>query len=285
MAPLAKDPRSDRFLMDQLVDTGSRTVEGMAAMNGEMIRRMGEQNPGKGSLLPFETAYQNLKEVMEGLRANPKVAFNHEKSMIKIKDEFSAFKDKKGTPKGNPHEDLDDGVGFGDPEDDEPVKPSETEVQGEAPEYEDMINGPLPARGLGAGTKYLGKSWAPPTPLFMGLEGKNGITHRYNFDGGHFTTVTRVVAVTAEGTLKVIISYMLEALSSKESQMSEPWKSSDAREKMFLMKLRVMETPLQVAAFGWNSVQREVIPPDQDREVYFPQYVPAERYQPEGSSA
>ena len=41
------------------------------------------------------------------------------------------------------------------------------------------------------------------------------------------------------------------------------------------MKLRVMETPLQVAAFGWNSVQREVIPPDQDRDIYFPQYVPA----------
>ena len=45
LVPLAKDPRSDRFLMDQLVDTGSRTVEGMAAMNGEMIRRMGVKGP------------------------------------------------------------------------------------------------------------------------------------------------------------------------------------------------------------------------------------------------
>ena len=96
LVPLAKDPRSDRFLMDQLVDTGSRTVEGMAAMNGEMIRRMAEQNPGKGPLLPFETAYQNLKEVMEGLRASPNADFNHEKSMVKLKDNFSAFKDKKG---------------------------------------------------------------------------------------------------------------------------------------------------------------------------------------------
>ena len=108
---LAKDPRSDRFLMDQLVDTGSRTVEGMAAMNGEVIRRMGEQNPGKGPLLPFETAYQNLKEVMEGLRAKQDAEFNHEKSMVKLKDNFSAFKDKKG----NPHEEEeDDGVDFGD---------------------------------------------------------------------------------------------------------------------------------------------------------------------------
>ena len=59
-------------------------------MNGEMIRRMGEQNPGKGLLLPFETAYQNLEDVMEGLRAKPKADFNHEKSMTKLKDEFSA---------------------------------------------------------------------------------------------------------------------------------------------------------------------------------------------------
>ena len=56
--------------------------------------------------------------------------------------------------------------------------------------------------------------------------------------------------------------------------MREPWKSSEAREKMFLMKLRVFETPLQVAAFGWSTVQRTVIPPDQDRDYYFPQYVP-----------
>ena len=56
IVPLAKDPRADRFLMDQLVDTGPRTVEGTAAMNGEMIRRMKVPNPGKGDLSPFETA-------------------------------------------------------------------------------------------------------------------------------------------------------------------------------------------------------------------------------------
>ena len=83
--------------------------------------------------------------------------------------------------------------------------------------------------------------WAPPTTLCFGLEGKNGVAHRYSFDGGEFTTVTRVVAATAEGTAKLIISYVREALSTKESQMNEPWKSSDAREKMLLTKLRVME--------------------------------------------
>ena len=143
-----------------------------------------------------------------------------------------------------------------------------------------MINGPLPGMGLSAGPKYLGRPrfpwaavWAPPTPLYIGLEGKAGFSHQYSFDRGQLTTVTRVVAATADGKPKVILSYMLEALSSKESQMSEPWKSSDAREKMFLMKLRVFETPLQVAAFGWTTV-RDIIPPDQDRDFYSPQYVP-----------
>ena len=98
--------------------------------------------------------------------------------------------------------------------------------------------------------------WAPPTPLFIGLEGKDGFSHQYSFSRGQFTTVTRVVAAKADGKPKVIVSYLLEALSPKESRMDEPWKSSDAREKMFLMKLRVLETPLQVAAFGWTTVQR-----------------------------
>ena len=85
--PLATDPRADRFLMDQLVDTGSRTVEGVAAVNGEMIRKMGVPNPGKGNLLPFEVAYQNLKEAIHGLRANSHVGFSHEKTMVKLPDE------------------------------------------------------------------------------------------------------------------------------------------------------------------------------------------------------
>ena len=42
--------------------------------------------------------------------------------------------------------------------------------------------------------------------------------------------MTRVVAATAEGTAKVIISYVREALSTKESQLDEPWKSSDKGE-------------------------------------------------------
>ena len=121
LVPLAQDPRGDRFFMEQLVDTGSRTVEGMAAVNGEMLRRLrGKPDPEKGDLLPFEEAYQNLREATEALRANPNLDFNYEKGNDKLPDEFSAFVGRTGPPptprKGNPHDDdLDASQGNGGP--------------------------------------------------------------------------------------------------------------------------------------------------------------------------
>ena len=277
VVPMADDPRADRFLMDQLVDTGSRTVEGLAAMNGEMFRRLGDDHPGKGPRAPFEAAYQNLVKVMGTVRANPKADFNHEKSMSKLKDEFSAFTDLKG----NPHDVEDDEADFDPDEEVQPDKPADPDAQSEEIEYEDMVDGPLPERGMDLGPKHLGPPrfpwavvWAPPEPLHLGLEGKRGFSNQYVDPKGKFTTVTRVVSATADGKPKVLLSYMLEALSVKEARMNEPWKSSEAREKMFLMKLRVMESPRELVAFGWATVQRTLIPPDQDRDHYFPQYVP-----------
>ena len=277
IVPMAADPRTDRFLMDQLVDAGSRTVEGLAAMNGEMFRRLGDDHPGQGPRAPFEAAYQNLRKLMGQLRANPKADFNHEKTMEKLKDEFTVFPDKKG----NPHDEVDDGVDFEPDEEVQPDNSAKPEAPADEPEYEDMVDGPLPERGLEAGPKYLGSPrfpwaavWAPPAPLQIGLEGKKGFSSQYVDPKGQFTTVTRVVSATADGKPKVLLSYMLEALSVKESRMNQPWKSSEAREKMFLMKLRVMETPRDMTAFGWATAQRRLIPPDQDRDYYFPQYVP-----------
>ena len=277
IVPMAADPRTDRFLMDQLVDAGSRTVEGLAAMNGEMFRRLGDDHPGQGPRAPFEAAYQNLRKLMGQLRANPKADFNHEKTMEKLKDEFTVFPDKKG----NPHDEVDDGVDFEPDEEVQPDNSAKPEAPADEPEYEDMVDGPLPERGLEAGPKYLGSPrfpwaavWAPPAPLQIGLEGKKGFSSQYVDPKGQFTTVTRVVSATADGKPKVLLSYMLEALSVKESRMNQPWKSSEAREKMFLMKLRVMETPRDMTAFGWATAQRRLIPPDQDRDYYFPQHVP-----------
>ena len=131
---------------------GSRTVEGLAAMNGEMFRRLGDEHPGKGLRAPFEAAYQNLKKVMGMLRASPKADLNHEKSMTKLKDEFSVFKDLKG----NPHDEEDEGVDFDPDEEVQPDNSAKPEAKNDEPEYEDMVDGPLPERGLDAGPKYLG---------------------------------------------------------------------------------------------------------------------------------
>ena len=80
LVPLSKDPRGDRFLMDQLVDTASRTVEGMAAVNGEMLRRLRGADPEKGDLLPFEEAYQNLREARD-------LDFNYEKEDDRLEEQ------------------------------------------------------------------------------------------------------------------------------------------------------------------------------------------------------
>ena len=92
---------------------------------------------------------------MDGLRASPSADFNHEKSMVKLKDVFTVFKDKKG----NPHEEqVDDGVDFGDPEEEEPTKPTEPEVQGDAPEYEGYDRWTASRKGLKRRTKILGQA-------------------------------------------------------------------------------------------------------------------------------
>ena len=65
-------------------------------------------------------------------------------------------------------------------------------------------------------------------------------------------------------------------MSPEVGKLAEPWKKGDLKGKMMLMRLRVSlkETPKQLALFGWNTVQRELIPPEMDRAHFFPQYVP-----------
>ena len=47
---------------------------------------------------------------------------------------------------------------FESPDDeDEPPKAAKPDEEGEAPEYEDMVDGRLPAKGLSTVPKYLGK--------------------------------------------------------------------------------------------------------------------------------
>ena len=225
LIPMDKDPRQDRFLLGQLVGTGSRTVQGMAAVNGEMLRRLKlSPDPEKGELIPFEEAYQNFTDARNALRANPNLPLHYEKEKGKLGDEFSAFVGRTPPPtpknKGNPHSDdskpQDDGVDFGVPEEDEePEVANKAPVEEEPPTYEDMDNGPLAGHGVDTVAKHMGaprfrwgSHWEARRISACLLDTKDGHYFSYPLDGGHFTTVTRrVAAATESGAAKAIISY------------------------------------------------------------------------------
>ena len=59
--------------------------------------------------------------------------------------------------------------------------------------------------------------------------------------------MTRVVAATEGGAAKAIVSYASDAMSPKEAKLAEPWKKGDLKGKMMVMRLRVKETPTQLA--------------------------------------
>ena len=68
LVPLARDPRSDRFLMDQMVDMGSRTDKGVAAANGEKLAKV--SSIGCSCWFCRSVAYGKLKHVIETLRTD-----------------------------------------------------------------------------------------------------------------------------------------------------------------------------------------------------------------------
>ena len=99
--PLDKDPRADRFLLDQLVDTGTKTVEGMAAVNGDKLKAMGAVTGTKMvKFSGFAEAHTKLQAVMETLRKGGDVPCHFEKTDGKLKDEFSVFKGRLTPEKG-----------------------------------------------------------------------------------------------------------------------------------------------------------------------------------------
>ena len=203
----------------------------MAAVNGEMLRRLKvAPDPEKGELNPFEEAYQNFTDAKNVLRGNPNLPFDYEKEKGKLDDEFSAFVGRTGPPptpknKGNPHSDdskpQDDGVDFGGPEEDEePEVANKTPAEEEPPTYEDMVDGPLAGHGVGTVAKHMGaprfrwgSHWEASRISASFLDTKDGYYFSYPLDGGHFTTVTRVVAATESGAAKAIISYASDSLS------------------------------------------------------------------------
>ena len=78
---LEEDPRSDRFLMDYLTDTGSRAIKGMAAVNGEVPSGMKYRHHAKKAAAQvFMDAYEEMEEVMKVSREYTDMPYHQEKT-------------------------------------------------------------------------------------------------------------------------------------------------------------------------------------------------------------
>ena len=98
-----------------------------------------------------------------------------------------------------------------------------------------MVDGPLPAKGLSTVPKYWGSR---------------------AFHGERHGQLRRQCTLGWKARMDSLIAthLMVDTHDSDTSggslASSEPWKASDVKTKMILLRLRVMETPNQLAAFG-----------------------------------
>ena len=66
--PLRENPRGDKALLDQLVNTGTRTIKGIAAVNGLALRRMQVGRDIKDQISGFEAAAAEMETTMKAVR-------------------------------------------------------------------------------------------------------------------------------------------------------------------------------------------------------------------------
>ena len=271
--PLHENPVTDKALMDQLVDTGSRTIMGVAAVNGLALRKMRVGRDIKDLLSGFEEAAAHTEPATKAVREMD-ITPHNEMESGKLPEIFSIFKLRVGskdiTDSGTSGEEeeseeeepkekddevdfdvSDEDVEFEEEEDDDEVQPEEPPE----PEWPDIEVGPLTGEGAFSGDPYIGYRMVYPN-----VEGR-------------FTTVTRVVAATHDGLPKVIISYAVNAMEKEKGQVPEPWKEEEVRSLMRLSRLRVGMKAAQLLMFGWNST-KDSLPTAPDENLFFPQYVP-----------
>ena len=93
--PLREDPRGDKALLDQLVSTGTRTIKGVAAVNGLAFRKMRVGSDIKTQISGFEAAATEFEDTMKAVREF-NIDPHNEMKQGKLKDNFSVFKKRVG---------------------------------------------------------------------------------------------------------------------------------------------------------------------------------------------
>ena len=253
--PLNENPMKDKALMDQLVDSGSRTIKGVAAVNGLALRKMRVGRDIRDQVSGFEEAAAEMESVMKAVR---KLDIKPHNEMVsgKLPDTYSIFKRGVGSKEGEESETTleeeeseeeepkekddevdfdvtDEEVEFEEEKDEEEVQPDEPPE----PEWPDIMNGPLKGEGTFDVEPYTGDPrfpyaavWPVKRPDKEILPQGLGIRMVYQHRHGHFTTVTRVVAASPGGLPKVIISYAVEAMP--KTQGLDPVTQSHGRSKL-----------------------------------------------------
>ena len=101
--PLRDNPRGDKALLDQLVNTGTRTVKGIAAVNGLALRKMRVGRDVKDQIRGFEAAAEEMEAAMKAVRELD-IEPHNEMESGKLPDTLSAFKKRVGPKKGEESE-------------------------------------------------------------------------------------------------------------------------------------------------------------------------------------
>ena len=193
MIPLRENPRGDKALMDQLVNSGTRTTKGVAAVNGLALRKMRVSRDIKDQLSRFESAAAEMEPAMKAVRELNIEPHNEMKSG-KLPDVFSVFKKRMGPKEGEESEttleeeeseeeepkEKDDEADFDVSEENaefEEAPEEEEDPPEEPPEpvWPDIMNGPLTGGGTFDVEPYTGKSRFPYAPVWPVRRPEKGI--------------------------------------------------------------------------------------------------------------
>ena len=101
--PLHENPKKDKALMDQLVDSGSRTIKGVAAVTGLALRKMRAGRDIRDQVNGYEEAAAEMETVMKAVRELD-IKPHNEMVSGKLSDTYSIFKKRVSSKEGEESE-------------------------------------------------------------------------------------------------------------------------------------------------------------------------------------
>ena len=98
--PLCENPRGDKALLDQLVNTGTRTIKGIVAVNGLALRRMRVGRDIKDQISGFEAAAAEMEATMKAVRELDIKPHNEIDGVWKAAGHIQCLQEESGSQEG-----------------------------------------------------------------------------------------------------------------------------------------------------------------------------------------